>query len=113
MHFAARLFSGELPPDGDTVTICASIPGFGLAAQRGDVPGPSPSQTLAAEKADLNLSLVQPTSVCGSVVHGEAFPEQSARFFPESVHKCLAGVGAQVVQNQMDGIGGGVLLGDL
>src|ERR1035437_3894645 len=65
MHFAARLFSGELPPDGDTVTICASIPGFGLAAQRGDVPDPSPSQTLAAEKADLNLNLVQPASVRG------------------------------------------------
>ena len=29
-------------------------------------------------EADLNLSLVQPTSVCGSVVHGEAFTEGAA-----------------------------------
>lgn len=74
MHFAARLFSGEGTPDGDTVTICASIPGFGLTAQRGDLPDPSPSHTLGAEKADFNLSLVQPASVRGSAVHGEAIP---------------------------------------
>ena len=74
MHFAARLFPSELPPDGDSVAICGSIPCFGLAAQRGDVPDPPPSQTLATEQADLKLSLVQPASVCGSVVQCEAIP---------------------------------------
>ena len=35
------------------------IPGVGLVAQRGNIPDPSFSQVLAAEEADLNLSLVQ------------------------------------------------------
>ena len=43
-------------------------------------------------------------------MHGKARPEPSARFLAESVYQCFAGVGAQVVQNQMDGIGAGVVL---
>jgi len=39
----------------------------------------------------------------GRVMHGKVRPEPSARFLAESVHQCFAEVGAQVVQNQMDG----------
>ena len=49
----------------------------------------------------------------GRVMDGEARPQPSARLLAESVHQCFAGVGAQVVQNQMDGIGAGVVLGNL
>ena len=71
------------------------------------------AQALAAEQADLNLSLIQPASMLGRVMHGKARPQPSARLLAESVHQCFAGVGAQVVQNQMDGIGAGVVLGNL
>lgn len=38
MHLPTRLFSGELPEDRDAIAIDASISGFGLTAQRNDVP---------------------------------------------------------------------------
>jgi hypothetical protein len=49
----------------------------------------------------------------GRAMHGETRPQPSARLPAESVHQSFAGVGAQVVQNQMDGIGTGVVLGNL
>ena len=113
MQFPAGQFSGELPLNRDAVTICLVIPCLGLSAQRSDIPDPAISETLAAEEADLNLSLVQPTSMLGRVMHGEALPQPSASFFAESIHQRFAGVGAQVVYDQMDDVGGGVVLGDL
>ena len=95
------------------IAIGTPIPCFGLTAQVREVPDPAFSEALAAEQADLNLSLIQPTSMLGRVMHGKARPQPSARFLAESVHQCFAGVGAQVVQNQMDGIGTGVVLGNL
>ena len=106
------MFSGELPADSDVIAIRTSIPRFALTAQVHDVPDPALSQALAAEQADLDLSLIQPASMLGRVMHGKARPEPSSCLLAESVHQCFAGVGAQVVQNQMDGIGGGVVLGN-
>jgi hypothetical protein len=42
------LFSGELPPDRDVIAIHASIPGFGLTAQRNNAPDPAFPQALAS-----------------------------------------------------------------
>ena len=95
------------------IAVHASIPGFGLTAQRNDVPDPAFSQALAAEQADLNFGLIEPASMLGSVMHSESFPEPSARFFAKSVYQRFTGVGAQVVHDQMDRIGGGVMLGNL
>ena len=95
------------------IAIRTSIPRFGLTAQVHDFPDPAPSEALAAEQADLDLRLIQPASMLGRVMHGKARPEPSACFLAESVHQCFAGVGAQVVQNQMDGIGDGAVLGNL
>src|SRR5665213_187711 len=113
MHFPTRLLSGELPADSDVTAIHASIPGFGLTAQRNDVSDPTFPHALAAEQADLNLSLIEPACMFGRVVHREPFPEPSARFFAKSVYQRFTGVGAQIVQDQMDRIGGGVMLGNL
>ena len=49
----------------------------------------------------------------GGVVNGKAFPQPSARRFAEAVHQRFAGVGAQIIQDQMDGVGGGIMLGDV
>jgi DNA-binding transcriptional LysR family regulator len=43
------------------IFIGASIPSFGLTAEVQDVPDPAFSQALAAEEADLNLSLIEPS----------------------------------------------------
>src|ERR1035437_4935252 len=101
------LVSGELPLDSDAAAIGTAIPGFDLAVEGSDIPDPALSQALAAEEADLDLGLVQPASMLGRVMHGKARPEPSSRLLAESVHQSFAGVGAQVVQNQMDGIGTG------
>jgi len=47
------------------------------------------------------------------VVNRKAIPQPSARLFTEPIYQRLAGVGAQVVHHQMDGFGGGIVLGDL
>jgi len=44
----------------------AAIPGFGLAAQCGDIPNPLSTQALTTEDANLNLSLVEPTPMLSS-----------------------------------------------
>jgi len=94
------------------ISIGTSIPSFGLTAQVHDVRDPAFSEALAAEQANLNLSLIQPASMLGRVMHGEARPQPSARLFAESVHQCFARMGAQIVQNQMDGIGAVVVFGN-
>ena len=47
----------------------------------------------------------------GSVMHGKAIPQPSARLFAKPFHQRFTGVGTQVVHDQMDRIGGGVMLG--
>ena len=107
------MLSGEPPPDCEFVVVGAAIPGSGLAAQCGDIPNPSSSQALTSEDANLNLSLVEPTSMLRCVVNGKAIPQPSAHLFAEAIHQRFAGMGAQVVHDQMDSVGGGIVLGDL
>jgi hypothetical protein len=72
------------------------IAGFSLAAQRSDVPDPVSSQALTAEETILNLGLIEPTSMLGRVMDGEALPKPSARRIAETVHQRLAGVGVKL-----------------
>lgn len=44
------------------------------------------SQALAAEEADLDLGLVQPTVVLGRVVNSRPVPEQTADSSPITIH---------------------------
>jgi hypothetical protein len=94
------------------VVVGATIPGFGLAAQCGNIANPAFPQALAAEEADLDLSLVQPASMFGRVMHSKTIPQPSTIRFAETVNQRLAGVGAQVVHGQMNGFGGRIVLGD-
>src|ERR1039457_1478656 len=49
----------------------------------------------------------------GSVVRRKTLPQPTASFFSESFHQSLAGVGTQVVHNQMDGVGLPIASGDV
>jgi hypothetical protein len=75
------------------IAIHASIPSFGLTAQRNDVPDPAFPQALADEQADLYLGLIEPASMLGRAMNSESFPEPSARFFAKSVYQRFTGVG--------------------
>ena len=99
--------------DLDFIAVGAAIPGLGLASQCGDIPNPSLSKALATEDANLNFSLVEPTSMFRRVVNGKTIPQPSSRRFAEAIHQRLAGMGAQVVHDQMDGVGGWIVRGDL
>ena len=92
---------------------CAPIPGFGLTAQLANISDPASSQALAAEKTDLYLGLIQPASMSGRVVDREAIPQPSTNLFPKAVSQRLAGVGAQVVDDQMNGVCCRIVRGDL
>jgi hypothetical protein len=92
--------------DLDFVTVGAAIPILGLASQGGDIPSPWLSKALATEYANLDVSLVESTSMLWRVVNSKAIPQPSSRRFAEAIHQRLAGMGAQVVHDQMDGVGG-------
>ena len=68
---------------------------------------------MAAEETDLDLGLIQPASMSGRVVHREAIPQPSTNLFPKAVGQRLAGVGTQVVDDQMNGVCGRIVRGDL
>ena len=82
-------------------------------AQLDDVSDPALPQALAAEHADLDLRLIQPTSMLRRVVHRKTIPQPSAILLAKAVGQRLAGVGAQIVYDQMNGIGGRIVRGDL
>jgi hypothetical protein len=112
VQFEAYQLSCELPLDGDLVAVCAAIPGFGLAAQGEDIPDPAFSEALAAEETNLDLGLVEPTSMLWGVVDSKAFPQPAPVLFAESLHQRFAGMGAQVIHDQMNGVGSWIVLGD-
>ena len=49
----------------------------------------------------------------GSVVRRKTVPQPTASSFSESFHQSFAGVGTQVVHDQMDGIGLRIASGDI
>jgi len=107
------MFSAELPFDGDPIAVCAPIPGVGLTAQLANVSKPAPSQALSAEETDLHLGLIQPTSMSGRVVHRKAIPQPSTHLLPKAIGQGLAGMGAQIVDDQMNGVCCRIVRGDL
>ncbi len=46
-------------------------------------------------------------------VHCEPAPEPASVFFSEPIRRRLAGVGGEIVEDQMDGVGGGISSGDV
>lgn len=73
----------------------------------------APSQTLAAEQADLNLGLVQPTAISGCVVRSEPVPYPATDLLSEGVGEGITAVRTQVIDHQMDGLCPGIVRSDL
>lgn len=75
MEDMVSIEAGKSPVDLEALTVDGLVPGaaFGAEfAQRGYAAG---AQTLAAEKANFNLRLVQPTGVLRGMVDGKAMPQ--------------------------------------
>ena len=98
-------FAGELPVDGYLVAVHFPVPGSGLLLQLSERRDSSSAQALTGEQTDLDLRLVQPAAVFGSVMHREALPQQAADLLTESVHQRFAVMGAQIVHDEVDGVG--------
>lgn len=60
---------------------------------------------LSGEQTDLDLRLLQPAAVFGSVMHCEPIPQQAADLLAEAVHNRFALMRVQVVHHQIDSIG--------
>ena len=75
MKFPSSLFAREVPLDGGSVAVGAAVPRPHLVLQCGQVTNSAFTQALAAEHADFDLGLVEPTAVLGRVMDCEAVPQ--------------------------------------
>src|SRR5664279_1963297 len=80
----------KLPLDGDPVAVHAASPGPSLLAQASDVSDSAFSYALPGKQTNLDLRLVQPASMLGSVVRRKTLPQPAASFFSKSFHQSLA-----------------------
>ena len=83
MEDIVSIEAGEGPVDLEALAVDGLVPGAGFGAefaQRGNAAG---TQTLAAEKADFNLRLIQPTGMLRGVVNGKAMPQCVAGLLTE------------------------------
>ena len=91
--------------------VCAPIPCFGLTAQLANISDPASSQTLATEKTDLYLGLIQPASMGRSVMDSESPPDFSGHFGSEHVRQRLLAMDIEIVHHQVNRLGARVCQG--
>jgi len=72
-----------------------------------------PSQALACEETDFDLRLIQPAAVNRSVVDCEPIPDFAAEIFAVQVHQGLPTVSIQIIDDKMNGRGGGIMYGQV
>jgi len=104
--------TGEGPVDLEALVVDGLVPGaaFGAKfAQAGDAAG---AQTLAAEEANLDLRLIQPTGMLRGVVDGKATPQLVAFLFPEVPTEGPNRMRTQIIQHKMNGTGEGIGAGE-
>jgi hypothetical protein len=78
-ELAAGRFAVKSPVDSDLLAIHPAIPGARFPLQRLQIGYTSFAETLAGQQADLDLRLIQPASMSGRVVDGEAIPDPVSR----------------------------------
>ena len=64
---------------------------------------------LPSQKADLDLGLIQPAAVFGRVVDRQSVPKLGPFLFPEVVGKSFGAMDVQIIHDQMDRVGSGVV----
>ena len=69
------------------------------------------AEALPREEADFDFGLIEPASVSGRVVNGEPIPDFAADLRAEQVRQWLETMDVQIVHDQMDGFGLGILQG--
>ena len=104
MKLLSVFLARKQPVDFSVVLVHFPISGTRLVTQFSPCRDATIAQTLTAAETDLDLGLVKPTTMFGCVVHGEAFPKQTADLFSEPVCQSLASMRIQIVHHQMDGI---------
>lgn len=111
--FIAELAPGgsavKSPVDSDPGTVQAAIPRPRFPfqfRQIGDLPF---AEALSREQSDFNLSLIEPATVCGRVVHSEAVPDLVAELLAEQVGQRFAPMDVEIVHHQVNGPGRRVL----
>src|SRR5215471_3714638 len=68
----ARSFPTETPVDDKLVPIDLPVPGRGFPFEFGQARDPACAQALADKEADLNFGLIEPASMLGCVMQGQA-----------------------------------------
>src|SRR6266852_8530899 len=71
-------FPVELPVDEHASAVRPAIPRAALPAECRQIGDSSFAEALPGKQADLDFCLVEPASVFGRVVHGEAIPQGAA-----------------------------------
>jgi hypothetical protein len=77
------------------------------------VRNPPPAEALPRQQSDFDLGLIEPASMLGSVVHGEAVPDFLTELVTEQVSEGLAAMDVQIVHNQVNRSDAPVLQCDL
>ena len=93
------------------MTVDVLVPCLSLGAQGFQVGDSAFAQTLPGKQADLDFRLIEPTGMLGSVVEGESLPKSLSSLDAEMTVQRFAAMGIEVVQNQVDGAGSWIAIG--
>jgi len=104
-------FAVELPIDFDAGAVRPAIPRAAFPAERRPIGDSSLAEALPGKQADLDFRLVEPASVFGRVVHGEAVPESAAALLAVEAGQGLAAVDVEIIHHPVDGLRFRVVLG--
>jgi len=109
----SRFFTCEPPVDLRPFPVGRAIPGLGFLLQLRQIRDPARAQTLPRVHAEFDLRLVEPASVFGSVMDLQPIPKIAALFLAEVAGQRLAAMDIQVIHDEVNRLGEGVLLNNL
>jgi len=101
----------EVPFKDGSVTVDVLVACLSLEAQGFQVGYSAFAQTLPGKQADLDFGLIEPTGMLGSVMEGESLPNSLSSLDAEMAVERFAAMGIEVVQNQVDGAGSWIAIG--
>jgi hypothetical protein len=107
------MLSREPPVDLGPFPVGFAIPSLGFPLKRCQIRNPARAQTLPRVQAEFDLCLIEPTAVYRRVMHAEPTPDISTPLLAEVVGQRFAAVCIEVVHNQVDCVGIGVLFHDV
>jgi hypothetical protein len=92
-----------LPVDAAALTIGLLVPGCDFPSKESEIADSARAKALSADQTDFHLCRIEPTGVLGCVMHGEPPPEALALELAEVIGEGLLGVGAQIVEHEVNG----------